>query len=180
MSGIREHATCRSLMQRCSVIQYLHVVLGVHRGGGRRLFALISHKRKTVVYILNTLIPWSTSPLPCSFHAPGALITVGNDAVILRGGWWVGGRVRAREADGKTDRKKEREIAREGEGEKIMVVSVFPSRCLWHFFPHPLSLWTVGILQLSLGSYCRLLCAADEIAYECIMIQRWVSLCVWK
>lgn len=53
-------------------------------GGGGGLFALISHLRKTVMYILNTLIPRSTSSLSCSLPACGALITFGDDAVILR------------------------------------------------------------------------------------------------
>lgn len=79
------------LWSMACLIQYLQVVLGVC-AEGCGVFALINRKRKTVVCILNTLIPWSTFPLPCYLPAPGALITVGNDVVMLRGGEWVGGR----------------------------------------------------------------------------------------
>lgn len=96
MSGSEKH----TVWYRC-VIQYLQVILCAE--GGEGLFAMIIHKRNTVVYILNTLIPSSTSPLPRYLPATGALITVGDDAVILRGWGWVGGRVRAR------DRQKENE-----------------------------------------------------------------------
>lgn len=51
---------------------------------GGELFALIIHLRKIVVYILNTLIPQSTSSLPSSLPAHGALITFRHDAVMLR------------------------------------------------------------------------------------------------
>lgn len=85
-SGIRQHA----VLQLCDVLLwYLLVILGGCAGGGGcvrggELFALIIHLRKTVVYILNTLIPQSTSSLPPSFPAHGALITFRHDAVILR------------------------------------------------------------------------------------------------
>lgn len=129
-----------------SAIQYLQVyvqcVVCLCVCVGEGLFALIIHKRKTVVCILNTLIPWSTSPLPCYLPAPGALITVGNDAVILGGGEWVGGRVRARDRRG--DRQKEKERGREGEG-TILVVSVFPSCCLWLFFPLLINCWNITV-----------------------------------
>lgn len=99
-------------MQRCcALIHYLLVIVGICAGrGGGGLFALITHKRKANVYILNTLIPWSTSPLPCSLPAPGALITVGNDAVILRGGRRVGELEQV--ADSEWDRNRERERSR--------------------------------------------------------------------
>lgn len=80
--------------------------------------------------ILNTLIPWSTSPLPCSLPAPGAFITDGNDAVMLRGGRWAGRWENQRERHRWEDREKEKESDRR----KIFMVTVFPSFCLWLFF----------------------------------------------
>lgn len=101
--------------------------LCVERG---MLFALIIHQRKPVcVYFKHSnslkYPPFSLAPFP----APGALITVGNDAVIQRGGGGGGG-------GGWTDRetveeKKEKKKKRDGE---ILVVSVFLGYRLWVFF----------------------------------------------
>ncbi len=106
-------------MQVCHVSVWFSVSrlywVCAHRGVGRLgVFALINHKRKTVVYILNTLIPWRTSPLTCYLPAPGALITVGYDAVI----YWEEGGVKGvgepeRETDGETHKEKKKERERE-------------------------------------------------------------------
>lgn len=69
----------------------------------RMVFALIIHQRKPVcVYFKhsNSLKnpPFSLAPFP----APGALITVGNDALILRGGGGGGGGGRGGWADRET------------------------------------------------------------------------------
>lgn len=85
------------------------------------VFAMINYKRRTIVCILNSLIPWSSFLFRGYLPTPGALITVGNDVVIRRGGWWVGGR-----------QKEKREREKEG---KILLVSAFPSCCLWLFHP---------------------------------------------
>lgn len=143
-------------MQRCcALIHYLLVILGIcagRMGEGGGLFALITHKRKANVYILNTLIPWSTSPLPCSLPAPGALITVGNDAVILRGGRRVGELEQV--ADSERDRNREREKQR---GKANSWWYLFPPvAASGSFFPSSLSSLLINLWNITVSFWAHI------------------------
>lgn len=83
---------CRRVMQFDSVCSCWVGCACMHV---RVCFGLLwlTTRGRPFVCILNTLIPWSTFPLLLYLPAPGALITAGNNVVILRGnrvGGWVG------------------------------------------------------------------------------------------
>lgn len=108
--GIRQHTVCRGAVHWFT---YLLDILGICAGSWvvvGRLFALITHKRKANVYILNTLIPWSTSPPPllsqCSWCTHYCWKWCSNTE---RRGWgWVGELEQETDSERGRNREKER------------------------------------------------------------------------
>lgn len=165
----------------CSGIQYLLVILGVCAERRGTICTDHSQEENRCVYFKHSnSLKYLPAPLlsPCSWCTHYCWKWCSNTERRGVGGW-------ESQSDRQMGRQTERKREKEREREK--------ARSWWYLFSSAAASGSFSLSSLLinrwnitvrfLAAYCCLLCAVDEIASECIMIQKWfvcVKINVWR